>query len=108
MTVILIITFAKYLPYIVLISLILSTALGTVAVGKLWWSLMRQVGFDLITIYGGLMAARDNAIKRRVEIEIWQQRARAELRDRRLTLQVGNAAMWKAGAYDVMVEDARH
>lgn len=40
MTVILIITFAKYLPYIVLISLILSTVLGTVAVGKLWWSLI--------------------------------------------------------------------
>lgn len=78
--------------------------------------LAREIIYDVIEIYQRWQTAKADTIRRqlddqfedlsrRAKLEAWQRQARQQFAQRRTALQLGSAAMWKAGVFDIEIEE---
>lgn len=105
MIVVLTILTANYLPWAILIGLLFAAGLCLSIVGNIWWSLLRRVGYDLLAFVANYRTNNDRANERRVKLRVWELQARAQIQDRRLMLQSGNAAAAGVKLFDIIIED---
>lgn len=99
------------------IGLTLTTvACALLLVRGLSWTLYR-CALDGIELYRRWQTARADTTRRivgdkfiedsrRIKLAVWQRQARNQITQQRTALQLGSAAMWQAGVFDIEIEEA--